>query len=60
MAVRGKVYNVTHFLEFHPGGPEELMRGAGKDATLLFDKYHRWVNVDSMLDKCLVGYLVPG
>lgn len=27
MAVRGKVYNVTRYLEFHPGGAEQLMRG---------------------------------
>lgn len=38
LAVRGKVYNVTEYLPFHPGGPEELMRGAGKDATALFDQ----------------------
>lgn len=27
MAIRGKVYNVTRYLEFHPGGVEQLMRG---------------------------------
>lgn len=31
MAVRGKVYNVTRYLEFHPGGAEQLMRGEWKD-----------------------------
>lgn len=30
MAVRGKVYNVTRYLEFHPGGAEQLMRGDEK------------------------------
>lgn len=38
-------------------GPEELMRGAGIDATELFDKVHPWVNYDSLLAKCLVGPL---
>lgn len=38
-------------------GPEELMRGAGMDATQLFDKVHPWVNYDSLLAKCLVGPL---
>jgi hypothetical protein len=35
------------------------MLGAGKDCTDLFNKYHRWVNIDSMLGKCLVGHLLP-
>ena len=34
----GKVYNITPYLEFHPGGVSELMRGAGKDSTDLFDE----------------------
>ena len=25
-------------MEYHPGGEEELMKGAGKDATDLFDQ----------------------
>ena len=36
MVIRGKVYNVTRYLDFHPGGKPELMRGAGRDATRLF------------------------
>ena len=34
----GRVYNVTPYMEFHPGGEDELMRGAGKDGTSLFDE----------------------
>ena len=34
----GRVYNVTPYLEFHPGGIPELMRGIGRDATDLFDE----------------------
>jgi cytochrome b involved in lipid metabolism len=34
----GKVYNITPYLDFHPGGVPELMRGAGKDGTQLFDE----------------------
>ena len=33
------------------------MKGAGLDATSLFNKYHAWVNAEFMLDKCVVGYL---
>ncbi|XP_045537101.1 cytochrome b5 reductase 4 isoform X1 [Papilio machaon] len=57
LAIRGRVYNITHYLPYHPGGPEELMRGAGIDATELFDKVHPWVNYDSLLAKCLIGPL---
>ena len=34
----GKVYNMTPYMKFHPGGVEELMRGAGKDCTILFNE----------------------
>ena len=29
---------MTPYMEYHPGGIEELMRGAGQDGTLLFDE----------------------
>lgn len=57
MAVRGKVYNVTRYLDYHPGGAAELMKGAGKDATSLFDEAHAYVNIDQLLAKCFVGPL---
>lgn len=38
LAIRGKVYNITAYLPFHPGGHDELMKGAGRDATSLFDQ----------------------
>ncbi|EGD78180.1 hypothetical protein PTSG_09057 [Salpingoeca rosetta] len=59
MAIRGYVFNVTPYLDFHPGGRAQLMKGAGKDATKLFDHYHPWVNVAGMLDNCCVGKLAP-
>ncbi|CAM9676588.1 unnamed protein product, partial [Ectocarpus sp. 12 AP-2014] len=43
------VYNLTPFLHYHPGGIPEIMKGAGRDCTALFDKYHRWVNFDSLV-----------
>lgn len=58
-AIHGKVYNMTAYLPFHPGGENELMRSAGRDGTKLFALTHAWVNVDFMLDDCLVGFLVP-
>jgi len=59
-AINGKVYNITHYLPFHPGGEKELMRVAGRDGSKLFGLTHAWVNADYMLDQSLVGFMVPG
>ncbi|KFH44880.1 Cytochrome b5 reductase-like protein [Hapsidospora chrysogenum ATCC 11550] len=58
MGLNGKVYNVTPYAEFHPGGVPELMRGAGRDGTKLFGEIHPWVNYETMLSSCLIGLLV--
>ncbi|XP_023567794.1 cytochrome b5 reductase 4 isoform X2 [Octodon degus] len=55
ICIRGFVYNVSPYMEYHPGGEDELMRAAGADGTDLFDQVHRWVNYESMLKECLVG-----
>ncbi|NXN11906.1 NB5R4 reductase, partial [Indicator maculatus] len=55
ICIRGFVYNVTPYMEYHPGGEDELMKAAGTDGTDLFDQVHRWVNYESMLKACLVG-----
>ena len=34
----GDVYNITHYLAFHPGGHSELIKAAGIDCTLLFNQ----------------------
>mmetsp|Transcript_23960 Transcript_23960/g.95078 ORF Transcript_23960/g.95078 Transcript_23960/m.95078 type:complete len:207 (-) Transcript_23960:23-643(-) len=55
----GRVYNLTPYLHYHPGGVKILLqRGvAGADCTRLFTKYHRWVNGRTMLAKCEIGWL---
>ncbi|PGH06377.1 hypothetical protein GX51_02388 [Blastomyces parvus] len=54
----GKVYNITPYLLFHPGGKGEILRGAGKNSEKLFAEIHPWVNWDGMLAECMVGILV--
>jgi len=56
---QNKVYNITPYLPFHPGGEAELMKCAGRDGTKLFMEVHPWVNWENMLNACLVGVLVP-
>lgn len=57
---QGKVYNLTPYLNFHPGGGGELLRGAGKaeEGEKLFKEIHPWVSWQSILGECLIGILV--
>ncbi len=47
----GNVYNITQYLDYHPGGVDEIMKGAGIDATALFQEIHSWVNKNDLLGK---------
>ncbi|KAG7025640.1 Cytochrome b5 domain-containing protein RLF, partial [Cucurbita argyrosperma subsp. argyrosperma] len=55
--LKGRVYNISPYMKFHPGGADILMKAVGKDCTSLFNKYHAWVNAEFLLEKCLVGTL---
>ncbi|KAI4595892.1 hypothetical protein KJ359_006531 [Pestalotiopsis sp. 9143b] len=57
-ALGGRVYNLTPYLPFHPGGEPELMRCAGRDGTKLFGEIHPWVNYEGMLATSLIGMMV--
>ncbi|KAJ5406577.1 hypothetical protein N7465_007861 [Penicillium sp. CMV-2018d] len=54
----GKVYNISPYAPYHPGGKGELLRGAGKDSAQLFQEVHPWVNWEGILGECLIGILV--
>ncbi|ODV95905.1 hypothetical protein PACTADRAFT_49342 [Pachysolen tannophilus NRRL Y-2460] len=58
IVINRKVFNLTPYLDFHPGGIDILKQCAGKDGTALFNKYHPWINCDRILDSCFLGYLV--
>ena len=45
----GRVYNISAYLDFHPGGEDELMRGAGIDGTQLFDEVSRNIYLRNQL-----------
>ncbi|KAG4419967.1 hypothetical protein IFR04_006907 [Cadophora malorum] len=54
----GKVYNISPYVPYHPGGGPELLKAAGRDGTKLFGEVHPWVNWEGMLEPCLVGIVV--
>ena len=37
-----QVYDVSGFIERHPGGADQLLLGAGRDVTILFESYHNF------------------
>lgn len=57
LAINGGVFDLTMYLEYHPGGEEMLMKGAGKDATELFNYHHPWINLHNLVGKLQVGYM---
>ena len=57
--LNGKVYFLSQYLDFHPGGQDILMKYCnGKIATLMFNKYHRWVNYERLLQTFYLGDLL--
>lgn len=46
----GRVYDITFYARFHPGAGK-IYKGAGKDCTKLFKKYHAWVDAQSIIGK---------
>ena len=54
----GDVYNITHYLSFHPGGRNELMKAAGTDCTLMFNQVCDWSSYEHGLTECHVKLFI--
>lgn len=54
----GKVYDLTGFLNNHPGGSRILKKKLGEDATKDFEKHHKWLNPEMLLKDKMVGDLI--
>ncbi|KAI9112289.1 hypothetical protein K1719_016812 [Acacia pycnantha] len=55
LVINGKVYNVTKFLEDHPGGDDVLISATGKDATDDFEDVGHSTSAQSMMEEFYVG-----
>lgn len=49
--IHGKVYDVSDFVDEHPGGAAIIVKYAGKDATKAFDPIHPGDTLEKYLDK---------
>lgn len=59
LVIGGKVYDVTKFLEEHPGGDEVLLSATGKDATDDFEDVGHSNSAREMMAEYLVGEIDP-
>ncbi|KAL3615988.1 hypothetical protein CASFOL_040282 [Castilleja foliolosa] len=55
LLISGKVYDVTKFLDDHPGGDEVLVSSTGKDATDDFEDVGHSESAKAMLEEFYVG-----
>ncbi|KAG0203118.1 hypothetical protein BGX28_004513 [Mortierella sp. GBA30] len=55
LAVGGKVYDCTDFIDEHPGGEEVLFDEAGKDATESFEDVGHSEEAREIMEKMYIG-----
>lgn len=60
IAVHGEVFDVTEFLEEHPGGYDIIVASSGRDATQDFDEIGHSQAARDMLKKYKVGAFAGG
>lgn len=40
---------MTSYITYHPGGSQILLKFAGQDGTVGFNKFHGYLNIDRIL-----------
>lgn len=55
--IHNKVYDVTKFIEEHPGGEEVLLEQAGKEASEIFEDVSHSADAKDLMKTYLVGEL---
>ncbi|XP_024939237.1 cytochrome b5 isoform X2 [Cephus cinctus] len=59
IVIHSKVYDVTKYVDEHPGGPAEILNVAGKDATEEFEEVGHSDEARNILTRMLIGALHP-
>ncbi|XP_053555456.1 cytochrome b5 isoform X2 [Bombina bombina] len=59
LVIHGRVYDITSFVEEHPGGEEVLFEQAGYDATESFEDVGHSIDAREMLKQYYIGDLHP-
>uniref|UniRef100_A0AAA9SY44 Cytochrome b5 n=3 Tax=Bos TaxID=9903 RepID=A0AAA9SY44_BOVIN len=59
LVIHGRVYDVSRFLDEHPGGEEVLMEQAGGDATESFEDVGHSSDAREMLKQYYIGDVHP-
>ncbi|OWZ14031.1 Cytochrome b5 reductase [Phytophthora megakarya] len=54
VAIEGQVYDVTDFLELHPGGPHVIGDAVGTDATVIWDQFRHSDEAKESMQQFLV------
>ena len=49
VSLNGKVYDLSEFMDRHPGGPTTILAWAGKDASKFFNDIHKGVKIEQYL-----------
>ncbi|KAK5616542.1 hypothetical protein CRENBAI_007776 [Crenichthys baileyi] len=57
LIIHNKIYDITSFLEEHPGGEEVLLEQAGSDATESFEDVGHSTDAREMLQQYYIGEL---
>lgn len=57
IVLEGKVLDVTHYLEEHPGGVNKIMHVAGQDATKAFRDAKHSIDAFQTSEKFVIGTL---
>ena len=55
---KGDVYDITMFINVHPGGKKILEKVYGKDMTPLFNKFHGYLKIANLIGPLKIGTVV--
>ena len=52
---KGDVYDITMYVDVHPGGKKILEKVYGKDMTALYNKFHGYLKIEGFIGPLKIG-----